>query len=82
MKKPPKNNKPELLVDNEKYDWNEDTIVGAQIRTLASVPDDAQIFWKRPSQPDTEVKDCTLVDLTVHPGPDRFCTQSVGSQAG
>ncbi len=75
-------NRPELFIDNERYDWDKDTITGAELRELGSLPDDVQIFWKVPSQPDVEVKNDTVVDLTEHPGPDRFSTQSVGSQAG
>lgn len=77
-----KSNRPELFVDNERYDWDQPTITGAQIRVLASLPDDVQIFHKVPGQPDDEVKDNTVVDLTKQQGPDRFSTQPVGSQAG
>lgn len=75
-------NKPELFIDNERYDWDKDTITDAELRELGAIPDDVQIFWKIPSQPDKEVKNDTVVDLTKHPGPDRFSTQPVGSQAG
>lgn len=78
----PHSNRPELFIDNERYDWDKDTITGAELRELSSLPDDVQIFWKIPSRPDQEVKNDTIVDLTKHPGPDRFSTQSVGSQAG
>lgn len=80
--KPPKPNRPELFVDNERYDWDEDKIKGAEIRTLASLPDDVQIFHKTPGEPDSEVKNDTIVDLTIVHGPDRFYSQAVGSQAG
>lgn len=75
-------NKPDLFIDNERYHWDKDTITGAEIRTLASLPDDVQIFHKVPGQPDSEIKNDTVVDLAARPGPDRFSTQSVGSQAG
>jgi len=74
--------KPELFIDNERYDWNGDTITGAQLRELGSLPEDVQIFRKVPGHPDQEVKNETIIDLTEHPGPDRFSTQPVGSQAG
>ncbi len=86
MTKPPQppkpDNRPELFVDNERYDWDKDKITGAQIRTLASLPDDVQIFHKIPGQPDVEIKDNTVVDLSHTKGPDRFYSQAVGSQAG
>lgn len=78
----PKSNKPELFIDNDPYDWEKDTITGVELRTLGSLPDDVQIFRKIPGHPDSEVKNDAVVDLTEHPGPDRFSTQSVGSQAG
>lgn len=77
-----KSNRPEVFIDNERYDWDEDTITGAQLRVLGSLPDDVQIFHKVPGHPDEEIKNDTVVDLTKQPGPDRFSTQPVGSQAG
>jgi hypothetical protein len=82
QKPKPHPNPRELFIDNEPYDWNKDTITGAQLRVLGSLPDDVQIFWKIPGHPDQEVKNHTVVNLKKHPGPDRFSTQSVGSQAG
>jgi len=77
-----KSNRPEVFVDNERYEWKQDTITGAQLRVLASIPDSVQIFHKVPGHPDVEVKDDTVIDLKKQPGPDRFSTQPVGSQAG
>ena len=48
-------NRPELFVDNERYDWDVKTISGAQIKELAGVPDDVQLFHKIPGQPDVLV---------------------------
>lgn len=78
----PQPNFPELFIDNERYDWNDDAITGAQLRLLGALPDDVQIFWKNPGRPDIEVKSDTVINLKSHPGPDHFSTQSVGSQAG
>jgi len=77
-----KSNRPEVFVDNDRYDWDQDTITGAQLRILASLPEDVSIFHKVPGHPDEEVKKDTVVNLTLQKGPDRFSTQSVGSQAG
>lgn len=74
--------RPDLFVDNQPYDWDQPKINGAQIRELASLPDDVNIFHKVPGRPDEEVKNDTEVDLNQQPGPDRFWTQPVGSQAG
>lgn len=77
-----KSNRPEVFIDNEPHPWEGDEITGAEIRELGALPDDVQIFHKVPGQPDEEVKNDTVVDLTKQPGPDRFSTQAVGSQAG
>lgn len=77
-----KSNRPELFIDNERYDWDKDTITGSELRELGSLPDDVEIYWKNPGNPDIAVENDTIVDLTENKGPDRFSTQSVGSQAG
>jgi hypothetical protein len=77
-----KSNRPELFIDNERYDWVSDTITGAELRELGGLPDDVEIYWKSPEKPDFPVENDTVIDLNQHPGPDRFSTQSVGSQAG
>lgn len=73
---------PDFFIDNQPYDWEKPTITGAQLRQRGSIPDDVQIFWKVPGQPDVEVKNDTVIDLTKQHGPDHFSTQPVGSQAG
>lgn len=75
-------NRPELIVDNERYDWENKTITGAEIRALAGVPDDVHLFHKVPGRPDVFVNDTDVIDLDDIKGPDRFFTQCVGSQAG
>ena len=75
-------NRPELFVDNERYDWDENTVSGVQIKELAGVPDDVQLFHKIPGSPDVLVNDSDVIDLDDIKGPDRFYTQCVGSQAG
>ena len=75
-------NRPEVFVDNDRYDWDQDTITGTQLRVLAALPDDVEIFHKIPGRTDEEVRDNDTVDLTKQNGPDRFWTQPAGSQAG
>lgn len=77
-----KSKAPELFVDNDPYQWDKTTITGAELRTLAGIPQSAEIYQKIPGQPDRRVLDDTTVDLAEHPGPERFSTQSPGSQAG
>lgn len=71
-----------LFVDGDKYEWDQATITGAQLRVLAAIPQNAQIFLKVPSKPDQEIKSDTVVDLEHHHGPAHFSTQVPGSQAG
>lgn len=71
-----------VFVDGDKYDWGKSTITGAELRALAAIPQNAQIFLKVPGKPDDPVSDDTTVDLEKHHGPARFSTQSPGSQAG
>jgi len=72
---------PELFVDNEPYQWASDTISASDLRQLAGVPQGVNIFQKIPGKPDKEVLLGAIIDLS-HPGPERFSTQAVGSQAG
>jgi len=71
-----------FFVDQEKFDWSKDTITGADLRTLAAVPNDVQIFQKIPGHPDFEITSTTIINLAEHQGPIHFSTQATGSQAG
>lgn len=71
-----------VFVDGDKYEWEKGTITGAEIRTLAAIPQNAQIFLKVPGKTDQPVNNETTIDLAKHHGPARFSTQSPGSQAG
>ena len=72
----------ELFVDGDKYEWPKPTITGAELRTLAAIPDSVEIFQHVPGKPDVQIQNSTVVDLAKHHGPVRFSTQSPGSQAG
>ena len=71
-----------VFVDGDKYEWEKSTITGAELRILAAIPQNAQIYLKVPGKPDEPVSDGTTIDLAKHHGPARFSTQSPGSQAG
>jgi len=78
-------NKPtgfKVFVDGDKYEWDQNTITGSQLRGLASIPENVLIFLAVPGQPDTEIGDDTVINLEEHHGPAKFSTQSPGSQAG
>ncbi|MGZ8236269.1 MAG: multiubiquitin domain-containing protein [Methylobacter sp.] len=70
-----------LIVDNESYNWHEDSITGRQIRELASVPDGVQVWKKNKGNPDSLVELETVIDLT-QPGIERFSLQEASSGAG
>lgn len=71
-----------VFVDGDKYEWEMSTITGADLRKLAAIPENVQIYLKFPGKPDEPVNTDTPIDLTKHHGPARFSTQSPGSQAG
>lgn len=71
-----------IFVDSDKYEWDKSTITGAQLRVLAAIPDNVEIFLAVPGKPDLNVKNETVIDLEAHHGPAKFSTQSTGSQAG
>ncbi len=72
----------ELFVDNVKFEWDKNTISGVDLRRLAGIPENVQIFEHVPGKPDVEIKNDTVVNLEKHHGPVKFSTQSPGSQAG
>lgn len=72
----------ELFIDGDKYMWKEDTITGAQLRILGTIPESVHIFLQVPGKPDQQITDTTSVNLKEHHGPARFSTQAPGSQAG
>lgn len=71
-----------LFVDGDKYEWERSAINGAELRILAAIPQNAQIYLRVPGKPDDPINDDTTIDLAKHHGPARFSTQSPGSQAG
>lgn len=78
-------NKPEnykLLIDGDKYEWDDSLITGAQLRELAGIPGNVQIFQHVPGEPDIEIQNSTEINLEAHHGLVKFSTQSPGSQAG
>lgn len=72
----------QLFVDNDKYEWEKSTITGSELRVLAGIPDNAEIYMKVPGKPDAAISNDTTTDLEKHHGPAKFSTQSPGSQAG
>jgi hypothetical protein len=71
-----------VFVDNDKYEWDKNTINAAELRMLAAIPQNAQIYLKVPGKPDELVNNDMTIDLDKHHGPAKFSTQSPGSQAG
>lgn len=76
------NNRPELFVDNQRYDWSNPTITGKELRTLAGIPENVDIYQIIPGQTDKLITDASVIQLTRDKGPERFSTHPKGSQAG
>lgn len=72
----------ELFIDDDKYQWEQDELTGAQLRTLGAIPEGVEVFLKVPGKPDQEIANTTVVNLKDHHGPAKFSTQAAGSQAG
>lgn len=73
--------KKKLMIDNEPYEWDSESITEPQLRRLGDIPDGVQIFLERPGQEDLEITAGMVVSLAA-PGIERFSTDSVGSGAG
>ena len=67
-----------LVIDNEYYGWKNDSITGADLLSLANVPDGFQIFQEMDGQDNKEIKPAMTVSL-VDPGIERFSTKKVDS---
>lgn len=71
---------PSLFLDNEPYPWPDSSITGTQIRALASIPENVDLFLKVPGHPDKLVENDTVVPLN-EPKP-HLSTQAAGSKGG
>lgn len=78
-----KKNRPDhIFIDRKKYDWDEDTITGLQIKNLAGVDVAAYNVWQDvPGPEDIPVADNQPVDLT-QPGVEKFFTGKKTSTEG
>ena len=74
------NYSPAFFVDNTPYPWPQAAITGEQIRKLAAIPDNVDLFLKIPGHPDQLVENTTTVPLG-EPKP-HLSTQAVGSKGG
>ncbi len=67
-----------LIIDDEYYQWKNDTITGTDLRNLGNVPDGAQIFLEADGEEDKKIEPDMTVSL-VGGGIERFSTKSVGA---
>ena len=76
-------NKPDhIFIDRKKYDWDQPTITGLQIKKLAGVDVDNYNVWQDvPGPEDIPVADDFEVDLTT-PGVEKFFTGKKTSTEG
>lgn len=69
----------EVFIDNEAYEWHQPTITGTELRELALIPRNIDVFSKVYGHPDQifTVSDVAKIDKYT-----RFCTQARESCAG
>lgn len=71
---------PDFFVDGTPYSWPQETISGEDIRKIAGIPENVDLFLKVPGHPDKLVEKTTIVPLE-EPKP-HLSTQAVGSKGG
>lgn len=71
----------DIFIDQKKYDWEEPTITGTQIKHLAGVPQSYRVWQDLPGPNDPPVKDDQHVDLRA-PGKEKFFTGQNDSTEG
>lgn len=71
-----------VYIDNDKYVWDKYAISGAEVRELARLPDDVDLFLEVPGQPREPVENRQVIDVLRHIGPPRFHSQPGDSSAG
>lgn len=76
-------NKPDhIFIDRKKYDWDQPTITGLQIKNLAGVDVATYNVWQDVAGPeDIPIADNFSVDLT-QPGVEKFFTGKKTSTEG
>lgn len=76
-------NKPvHIFIDRKKYDWDQATITGLQIKNLAGVDAATYNVWQDVAGPeDIPIADDFSVDLTL-PGVEKFFTGKKTSTEG
>lgn len=70
-----------IMIDQKPYDWEKDTITGAEIKQLAGVDASYGVWMQLPGPEDPPVADAESVDLT-QPGRDRFFTGKKETREG
>lgn len=69
-------------IENETYEWDEQFITGAQVRSVGpGIPESMDLFLKRQGQAGQLIANDQTVDLG-EPGIEKFYTQDASSEAG
>ncbi len=69
-------------IENDVYDWDTQTITGAQVRTVGpGIPETMDLFIKKAGMPGRLVKNEDIIDLEEH-GIEKFYTHDAKSDAG
>lgn len=73
---------PKFKIENDTYDWDSDTITGAEVRALGpGIPDTMDLFVKLPGQPGRLIENSEPVSLE-NPGIEKFYSQNATSTPG
>lgn len=69
-------------IENETYEWDEQFITGAQVRSVGpGIPASMDLFLKVAGAPGEPIADDQRVDL-AQPGIEKFYSQDASSDAG
>jgi len=69
-------------IENETYDWDNQIITGAEVRSVPpGIPDDMDLYLKKAGNTGILIKNDDEVDLS-EPGIEKFYVQDASSDAG
>ena len=69
-------------IENEKYEWDTQTITGAEVRSVGpGIPESMDLYLKVKGEPGRLIDSDETVDLS-EPGIEKFYAQDASSEAG
>jgi Multiubiquitin len=75
--------KHKFKIENTTYEWDDQFITGAQIRSVGpGIPDNMDLYLKVPGRPGRLVANDETIDLDGEPSIEKFYSQQSSSTAG